>query len=137
MPDPALLETFPPPVEGPFLIEHIAEEFTSLCPKTGHPDFGRICVRYEPAPAGEGGSCVELKSLKLYLQSFRSEGIFYEAVANRIRDDLAAALRPRWLQVATVWNGRGGIRSAIVAAHGEPPVEWRGPAALRFAPGGA
>ena len=121
MPDPKLLEVFPSPTREPFVIEHINEEFTSLCPKTGHPDFGRITLRYCPSP---GGPCVELKSLKLYYQSFRNEGIFYEAVTNRIRDDLAVALKPAWLQVLTIWKGRGGIHSRIVANHGAVPAEW-------------
>ena len=120
MPDPSLLETFPAPAEEPFVIEHVNEEFTSLCPKTGHPDFGRIILRYCP-----GKSCVELKSLKLYYQSFRNEGIFYEAATNRIRDDLADLLKPRWMGVITEWRGRGGIRSRILAAHGEVPEEWK------------
>ena len=119
MPDPKLLEVFPAPTNQPFVIEHINEEFTSLCPKTGHPDFGRVTVRYCP-----GKTCVELKSLKLYFQSFRSEGIFYEAVTNRIRDDLAAAMKPAWLQVVSNWKGRGGIHSRIMAAHGSVPAEW-------------
>jgi len=119
MPDASLLEFFPSPVDSPFVIEHINEEFTSVCPKTGHPDFGRVIVRYSPAKL-----CVELKSLKLYCQSFRNEGIFYEAVTNRIRDDLAAAMKPRWLQVITEWKGRGGIHSRIMATSGDVPVAW-------------
>ena len=119
MPDASLLECFPTPVDSPFVIEHINEEFTSLCPKTGHPDFGRIVVRYCPAK-----SCVELKSLKLYCQSFRNDGIFYEAVTNQIRDDLAKTMSPRWLQVITEWKGRGGIHSRIIAASGTVPPEW-------------
>jgi 7-cyano-7-deazaguanine reductase len=79
---------------------------------------------YEPAPANEGGVCVELKSYKLYLQSFRNEGIFYEAVTNRIRDDLAKAMKPRWLLIKTDWRGRGGIRSIIRAAQGNVPAGW-------------
>jgi 7-cyano-7-deazaguanine reductase len=126
MPDAALLETFPTPAEAPFVIEHIAEEFTSVCPMTGHPDFGTVTLRFCPRPAGAGGVCVELKSLKLYLHSFRSEGIFYEAVTNRIRDDLARLMDPVWLQVVTSWRGRGGIRSVIRAERGEVPVEYRG-----------
>jgi 7-cyano-7-deazaguanine reductase len=126
MPDVALLEFFPSPSETPFFIEHIAEEFTSLCPKTGHPDFGVITIRFSPRPAREGGTCVELKSLKMYYQSFRNEGIFYEAVTNTIRDHLAAAVRPLWMQVITDWRGRGGIRSRIIATSGELPQEWRG-----------
>lgn len=119
MPDPTLLETFPTPVQSPFVIEHIADEFTSLCPKTGHPDFGRIILRYEPAKV-----CVELKSLKLYYQSFRNEGIFYEAVTNKIRDDLANLMKPNWLQLITEWRGRGGINSRIIATHGDVPQQW-------------
>jgi 7-cyano-7-deazaguanine reductase len=90
---------------------------------TGHPDFGRVILRYTPAPEGV---CVELKSLKLYYQSFRNEGIFYEAVTNRIRDDLAALLKPKWLKVITEWRGRGGIHSRIIAEAGEVPEHWRG-----------
>ncbi|MCL4210312.1 MAG: NADPH-dependent 7-cyano-7-deazaguanine reductase QueF [Phycisphaeraceae bacterium] len=119
MPNPSLLETFPSPTASSFVIEHVSEEFTSLCPVTGHPDFGRITLRYVP-----GETCVELKSLKLYYQSFRNEGIFYEAVTNRIRDDLAAAMRPRWMQVITEWKGRGGIHSRIMATFGEVPTAW-------------
>jgi len=121
MPDPALLETFPTPTDTPFTIEHIADEFTSLCPMTGHPDFGVVVVRFEPRPGSGGGTCVELKSLKLYLQSFRDEGIFYEAVTNTIRDQLADLMDPAWLVVRTEWRGRGGIRSNIVATHGDAP----------------
>ena len=113
MPNPALLEVFESPTDTTFLIEHIAEEFTSVCPKTGHPDFGVVTVRFQP-----DATCVELKSLKLYLHSFRSEGIFYEAVTNRIRDDLVTCMSPRWLEVVTDWRGRGGIRSRITADHG-------------------
>ena len=120
MPDASLLETFTTPTSTPFVIEHVNEEFTSLCPKTGHPDFGRVILHYEPA-----ATCVELKSLKLYYQSFRSDGIFYEAATNVIRDDLAAALAPTWLQVITEWRGRGGIRSRVVATSGDVPIEWR------------
>lgn len=126
MPDPTLLEAFAAPTDEPFVIEHINEEFTSVCPKTGHPDFGDITIRFEPRPARVGGVCVELKSLKLYYQSFRSEGIFYEAVTNRIRDDLVALMNPAWIQVRTDWRGRGGIRSVIRAEHGQVPGEWRG-----------
>lgn len=128
MPDQSLLETFETPSASPFVIEHIADEFTSVCPKTGHPDFGTVTLRYQPALRGtSGGShgCIELKSLKLYYQSFRDEGIFYEAVTNRIRDDLAALLKPEWLQIVTHWKGRGGIRSVIRAEHGRVPDEWK------------
>jgi 7-cyano-7-deazaguanine reductase len=116
MSNPSLLETFPNPARSPYVIEHIAEEFTSVCPKTGHPDFATVTLRYCPADL-----CVELKSLKLYYQSFRNEGIFYEDVTNRIRDDLVAAMKPVWLEVITDWRGRGGIRSRIIAWHGPAP----------------
>ncbi len=121
MPDPSLLETFPNPADSPYMIEHVAEEFTSLCPKTGHPDFGQVALRYMPRAGSEGGVCVELKSLKLYFQSFRSEGIFYEAATNRIRDDLARLMNPIWLTIVTDWRGRGGIRSRIRADFGDAP----------------
>ena len=123
MPDVSVLETFVAPSDQPFVIEHINDEFTSTCPITGHPDFGTIVLRYQPA--SPGGKCVELKSLKLYYQSFRNEGIFYEGVTNRIRDDLNALMQPAWLQVITQWRGRGGIRSVIRATAGDVPEEWK------------
>ncbi|MSR29515.1 MAG: NADPH-dependent 7-cyano-7-deazaguanine reductase QueF [Phycisphaerales bacterium] len=116
MPRTDLLDFFDSPTTRGYLIEHVNEEFTSVCPKTGHPDFGSITLRYQPQ-----ASCVELKSLKLYYQSFRSEGIFYEAVTNRICDDLVSRMSPAWLQVVSEWRGRGGIRSRIVASHGTVP----------------
>ena len=119
MSDASVLEIFPTPQRADYVIEHVAEEFTSLCPKTGQPDFGRIILRYCPDE-----SCVELKSLKLYYQSYRNDGIFYEAVTNQIRDELTKLLSPRWLQVITKWRGRGGIHSRIIAEHGDVPREW-------------
>ncbi len=119
MPTNHVLEFFDSPSDQPFVIEHINEEFTSVCPKTGHPDFGAITLRYEPLAV-----CVELKSLKLYYQSFRNEGIFYEAVTNRICSDLVEAMSPAWLQVITDWRGRGGIRSRIIATSGNVPAVW-------------
>src|SRR5438132_10309652 len=121
MPDSRLLATFPTPTDAPIIVEHIAEEFTSQCPLTGHPDFGVITVRFQPRGKGAGGVCVELKSLKVYLQSFRTEGIFYEAVTDRIKQDLFAAMKPVWLQVISSWKGRGGIRSVVGAEVGEVP----------------
>ncbi len=122
MPQVDLLECFdnPQPPQREYVIEHVAEEFTSLCPKTGHPDFGTVSLRYAPVD-----KCVELKSLKLYYQSFRNEGIFYEAVTNRIADDLARAMNPRWLVVTTHWKGRGGIRSTIRVEIGAVPPHER------------
>ncbi|RLS64317.1 MAG: NADPH-dependent 7-cyano-7-deazaguanine reductase QueF [Planctomycetota bacterium] len=117
--DPSLLEFFDSPSDSPFVIEHVSDEFTSVCPKTGHPDFGRVILRYQPAAV-----CVELKSLKMYYQSFRNAGIFYEAVTNRMRDDLAHAMSPTWIQVITDWKGRGGIRSKIIATAGDVPACW-------------
>ncbi|MCE9592072.1 MAG: preQ(1) synthase [Planctomycetes bacterium] len=123
MPNAKLIECFPNPAPRAaagraFAIAHVSEEFTSVCPKTGHPDFGHVTVRYSP-----DRRCVELKSLKLYYQSFRDEGIFYEAVTNRIADDLGKAMKPRWMVVVTDWKGRGGIRSRIVVRVGRVPVE--------------
>jgi len=138
MPDTTVLQTFATPSLTPFVIEHIAEEFTSVCPVTGHPDYGTITLRYQPArPSAKdrkrrmadlntGPGCVELKSLKLYYHSFRNEGIFYEAVTNRIRDDLVQLMKPVWLQIVTSWRGRGGICSVIRADHGDVPAHYRG-----------
>jgi 7-cyano-7-deazaguanine reductase len=91
-------------------IEIICPEFTSVCPKTGQPDFGCLTFTYVP-----DGKCVELKSLKLYLQQFRNEGIFYEMVTNRILDDLVAALQPRRMTLLAAFTPRGGIRTNITA----------------------
>ena len=87
-------------------------EFTSVCPVTGQPDFGTIRVTYVPDKV-----CVELKSYKFYLQSFRERGIFYEDVTNRILDDLVKALKPRSMTVVTEWTPRGGLHSVITAAY--------------------
>lgn len=109
MPDITLLECFDnPSPDRDYVIEHVAEEFTSVCPKTGHPDFGTVTLRYVP-----GKLCVELKSLKLYLQAYRNEGIFYEAVTNKIADDLAERMSPKWMLLRTDWTGRGGVHSSI------------------------
>jgi 7-cyano-7-deazaguanine reductase len=109
-----ILRAFPNPApERDYQIEHTHHEFTSICPVTGHPDFGSITVRYVA-----DRTCVELKSLKLYLHAFRNEGIFFEAVTNRICDDIGSLLRPRRLAVVSDWKGRGGITSVITA-------EWR------------
>ncbi|MBI4717344.1 MAG: NADPH-dependent 7-cyano-7-deazaguanine reductase QueF [Planctomycetes bacterium] len=114
MADRTILETFPNPhPRREYLIEHRVREFTSLCPRTGQPDFARISVDYVAAAA-----CIELKSLKLYLQSFRTQGIFYEDVTNAILDDLVAACQPRWMRVRTRWSVRGGIASVITAEFG-------------------
>jgi 7-cyano-7-deazaguanine reductase len=111
MADAKLLETFPNPApQRDYVIEHTHHEFTSVCPMTGHPDFGAITVRY----VGDR-TCVELKSLKLYFHAFRNKGIFFEAVTNQICDDLGQALSPRKLTVIADWKGRGGITSIVTA----------------------
>jgi len=97
-----------------YMIVHRANEFTSVCPKTGQPDFGTITISYIPAK-----KCVELKSLKFYLQSFRSEGIFYENVTNRILEDLAGILKPKWMEVKGEFSVRGGVNSTVIAVHGK------------------
>ena len=95
-----------------YTIEIVCPEFTSVCPKTGQPDFGQLTIRYVPDQR-----CVELKSLKLYLQQFRNEGIFYEMVTNRILDDLVAVLQPRQITLVADFSPRGGITSRITAEY--------------------
>jgi 7-cyano-7-deazaguanine reductase len=120
MSNPRLLECFPNPTQRrAYIIEHVAEEFTSVCPKTGHPDFGVVRLRYSPARL-----CVELKSLKLYYHGYRNEGIFFEAVTNKIAEDLAKAMKPRWMEVVTDWRGRGGIKSRIRVCIGKVPASF-------------
>jgi len=107
------LDTFPNPSPGrDYEIAFDCPEFTCVCPKTGQPDFATIRIRYVPATL-----CVELKSLKLYLWSFRQEGHFHEAVTNRILDDLVAAVSPRRMVVEGDFNVRGGIRTVVTASH--------------------
>jgi 7-cyano-7-deazaguanine reductase len=111
MSEPKILETFPNPApRRNYLIEHTHHEFTSVCPMTGHPDFANITVRYIADKA-----CVELKSLKLYFHGYRNEGIFFEAVTNKICDDLGRVLQPRALTVISEWKARGGFTSRITA----------------------
>lgn len=110
------LQVFPNPhPDREYEIEHICPEFTSVCPITGQPDFGTIRIVYVA-----DRQCVELKSLKLYLQAFRSEGHFYEDVTNLILDDLVAVMDPIRLDVIGEFNVRGGIRSVIRASHRKP-----------------
>lgn len=107
------LETFVNPrPESDYTIRIRIPEFTCLCPKTGQPDFATINLDYIP-----NRSCVELKSLKLYIWSYRNEGAFHEAVTNRILDDLVAACRPRFMRVTAEFNVRGGIHTTVVAEH--------------------
>ena len=107
------LETFPNPnPERDFLIRMQIPEFTCLCPKTGQPDFATLFLDYIA-----DRKCVELKSLKLYIWSYRDKGAFHEAVTNRILDDLVAATRPRFMRLTARFNVRGGIFTTIVAEH--------------------
>jgi len=107
------LETFPNPEPGrDYEIRFETSEFTCLCPLTGQPDFAVIRIRYVPDEA-----CVELKSLKLYLWSFRDEGHFHEAVTNRILDDLVTLLHPRRMTIEADFHVRGGIHTVVEASH--------------------
>jgi len=109
------LETFPNPnPERDYEIAFDCPEFTCLCPLTGQPDFARFQITYVP-----DATCVELKSLKLYLWSYRNEGAFHEAVTNRIADDLIATVRPRRLAVAGDWFVRGGITTRVLVTYGQ------------------
>ncbi|MEY4608143.1 MAG: NADPH-dependent 7-cyano-7-deazaguanine reductase [Gemmatimonadota bacterium] len=130
MPQPELLETFPNPYsDRDYEIFMTTPEFTSLCPlggietdaaelallKGGAPDFATINMTYVPDVV-----CVELKSLKLYLWSFRNDGIFYERVVNRILDDLVAVAKPRMMKIVGDFNVRGGLKSIISAEYRKP-----------------
>ncbi len=107
------LETFPNEFpDRDYEIEINCPEFTAVCPKTGQPDFGSILIAYVPSTV-----CVELKSLKLYLQEFRNKGIYYEHSINAILDDLVAACQPRRMMVVGTFNPRGGITSRITARY--------------------
>lgn len=115
------LETFPnPSPKRDYLIRHECPEYTAVCPVTGQPDFGTIIIRYVPDRL-----CVELKSLKLYLWSFRDEGHFFEQVTNQILEDLVGALKPRRMTVIGKFNVRGGIATRVVARF-ERPARGKG-----------
>jgi len=105
------LETFDNQCQNrDYTIEIVCPEFTSVCPKTGQPDFGVLTFHYVPQE-----KCVELKSLKLYLQQFRNEGIFYEHVTNRILDDVAAVVNPKRMRLTAAFSARGGITTTVTA----------------------
>lgn len=107
------LEVFDNPYpQRDYEIESICPEFTSMCPKTGHPDFGTLTITYVP-----NEKCFELKSLKLYLHEYRNHGAFYENVTNRILDDLVAVTEPRWMKIVAAFTPRGGIRTNITAEY--------------------
>lgn len=95
-----------------YTITTTVPEFTSVCPKTGQPDFGTIIIEYIP-----GDLCIELKSLKYYMQSFRNKGIFYEALTNEILDDLAGACSPRWMRITSKFTPRGGISTDVTVEY--------------------
>jgi 7-cyano-7-deazaguanine reductase len=115
MPAPTL-ETFPNPrPERDYEIAIRCPEFTSMCPKTGLPDFGEIRITYVPDTR-----CVELKSLKYYMLEFRNRGIFYESAVNQILDDLVTLLDPRRMTVIGDFTARGGISTVVTAAHEQP-----------------
>lgn len=109
----ALLETFENQFpQRDYVIETICPEFTSMCPKTGQPDFGELTLTYTPDKV-----CIELKSLKLYLQQFRNHGAFYEHVTNLILDDLVAVSQPRQMKLVAAFTPRGGIRTKVTAEY--------------------
>ncbi|NIP72837.1 MAG: NADPH-dependent 7-cyano-7-deazaguanine reductase QueF [Gammaproteobacteria bacterium] len=115
------LETFDNPRPGrDYTIRIRVPEFTCLCPKTGQPDFATLYIEYVPARR-----CIELKSLKLYIWSFRDEGAFHEDVTNRILDDLVEAVAPHFMRLTAKFNVRGGIYTTVIAEHRSP--DWRAP----------
>lgn len=115
------LETFPNPEPNrDYTIRIRIPEFTCLCPKTGQPDFAELLLEYVPDQR-----CVELKSLKNYIWSYRNEGAFHEAVTNRILSDLAAATEPRFMRLTAVFNVRGGIYTTVIAEH--RAAGWQAP----------
>ncbi len=115
------LETFDNPMPGrDYTIRIEVPEFTCLCPKTGQPDFATLYIEYVP-----DRKCVELKSLKLYVWSYRDEGAFHEKVTNTILDDLVAATGPRFMRLTAKFNVRGGIWTTVVAEHRQP--DWQPP----------
>jgi 7-cyano-7-deazaguanine reductase len=114
------LETFDSPVAEDFTVHIRIPEFTCLCPKTGQPDFAEIFIDYVPDKL-----CVELKSLKLYIWSFRDQGAFHEAVSNEMLRDLVAACQPRFMRLRAEFNVRGGIYTNVVVEHRDP--NWQAP----------
>jgi 7-cyano-7-deazaguanine reductase len=101
-----------PKPDRDYVITIRCPEFTSVCPKTGQPDFGEIIIEYCPDEL-----CIELKSLKFYMQSFRNKGIFYEALTNEILDDLTNAIKPRWMKITSKFSPRGGITTDVCAEY--------------------
>jgi 7-cyano-7-deazaguanine reductase len=115
MDEKAQIELFDNPRPGrEYVITIRCPEFTSVCPKTGQPDFGEIVIEYTP-----DAKCIELKSLKYYLQSYRNKGIFYESLTNQILDDLAGVCKPRWIKVISKFTPRGGITTDVMVEYGK------------------
>jgi 7-cyano-7-deazaguanine reductase len=120
------LELFPnPQPERDYTIRINIPEFTCLCPKTGQPDFATLLLEYIP-----DRQCVELKSLKMYVWSFRNEGAFHEAVTNEILDDLVSATTPRFMRLTAIFNIRGGIDTTVIAEH--RAEDWIPPIAVKL-----
>jgi 7-cyano-7-deazaguanine reductase len=120
------LELFPnPQPERDYTIRINIPEFTCLCPKTGQPDFATLLLEYIP-----DRQCVELKSLKIYVWSFRNEGAFHEAVTNEILDDLVNATAPRFMRLTAIFNVRGGIDTTVIAEH--RAENWQPPVAVEL-----
>ena len=127
-PSKKILETFPnPQPDRDYTIRMRIPEFTCLCPKTGQPDFATLLLEYVP-----DRECVELKSLKLYVWSYRDQGAFHEAVTNRILDDLVGLLRPRFMRLTAEFNVRGGIYTTVVAEHRQ--AGWQAPTPVELPP---
>lgn len=120
------LETFPNPAqERDYVIRMTVPEFTCLCPKTGQPDFARLEIEYIPERL-----CVELKSLKLYIWSFRDQGTFHEAVTNEILGDLVDCMQPRFLRITAKFNVRGGIYTDVIVEHRKDG--WEAPSKIQL-----
>ncbi|MFO7646391.1 MAG: preQ(1) synthase [Desulfosarcina sp.] len=107
--------TYPDPGQRDVVVTIVQPEFTSVCPMTGLPDFGTITIRYTP-----GACIIELKSLKYYLLQFRSVGVFYENLCNRILDDLVQVLKPKWMEVTGEFSARGGLTTTVFARYERP-----------------
>ena len=113
------IETFDNPSKNrDYEIKITLPEFTCLCPKTGQPDFAKLFLEYYP-----NEKCIELKSLKLYIWSYRDEGAFHEAVTNQILDDLVSATNPKYMKLKAVFNVRGGVYTTVVCDHKSP--DWK------------
>jgi len=113
------LDTFENPNQhNNYSIKITIPEFTCLCPKTGQPDFAKLFLEYVPDK-----KCIELKSLKMYVWSYRNEGAFHEAVTNQILDDLVNATKPRYMKLKAVFNVRGGVYTTVVCDHKSP--DWK------------